>query len=68
MASPAVIISYFLAGLLSIAGMLSIAEMTTAMPKAGGDCFIIIRSMDPALGTYGRKKYPLEYPLLLSSC
>jgi amino acid transporter/mannitol/fructose-specific phosphotransferase system IIA component (Ntr-type) len=31
--------------------MLSIAEMTTAMPKAGGDCFTIIRSMGPAVGT-----------------
>ncbi len=50
-AGPAVIISYFLAGLLSIAGMLSIAEMTTAMPKAGGDCFTVIRSMGPAVGT-----------------
>ena len=50
-AGPAIIISYLLAGLLSIAGMLSIAEMTTAMPKAGGDCFTIIRSMGPAVGT-----------------
>jgi APA family basic amino acid/polyamine antiporter len=50
-AGPAVIICYLLAGLLSIPGMLSIAEMTTAMPKAGGDCFTIIRSMGPAVGT-----------------
>ncbi len=50
-AGPAIIISYLLAGLLSIAGMLSIAEMTTAMPKAGGDCFTVIRSMGPAVGT-----------------
>ncbi|MBD3181962.1 amino acid permease [Candidatus Poribacteria bacterium] len=50
-AGPAVIISYFLAGILSLAGMLSIVEMTTAMPKAGGDCFAIIRSMGPAVGT-----------------
>jgi len=50
-AGPAVIVCYFLAGLLSIPGMLSIAEMTTAMPKAGGDCFTIIRSMGPAVGT-----------------
>jgi len=48
---PAVIICYFLAGLLSIPGMLSLAEMTTAMPKAGGDCFTIIRSMGPSVGT-----------------
>ncbi|MFH1007924.1 MAG: amino acid permease [Candidatus Latescibacterota bacterium] len=50
-AGPAVILSYLLAGLFSLAGMLSIAEMTTAMPKAGGDCFTIIRSMGPAVGT-----------------
>ena len=50
-AGPAVIICYLLAGLLSLPGMLSIAEMTTAMPKAGGDCFTIIRSMGPAVGS-----------------
>ena len=38
-AGPVIIICYFFAGLLSIPGMLSLAEMTTAMPKAGGDCF-----------------------------
>ncbi len=48
---PAVIVCYFLAGLLSLPGMLSIAEMTTAMPKAGGDCFTIIRSLGPGVGT-----------------
>jgi APA family basic amino acid/polyamine antiporter len=50
-AGPAVILCYFLAGLLSLPGMLSLAEMTTAMPKAGGDCFTIIRSMGPSVGT-----------------
>ncbi|MBN2323222.1 MAG: amino acid permease [Spirochaetes bacterium] len=50
-AGTAVIISYMLAGLLSLPGMLSIAEMTTAMPKAGGDCFAVMRSMGPAVGT-----------------
>jgi APA family basic amino acid/polyamine antiporter len=50
-AGPAVIVCYFLAGLLSLPGMLSIAEMTTAMPKAGGDCFTIIRSLGPGAGT-----------------
>ncbi len=48
---PSVIICYFIAGLLSLPGMLSIAEMTTAMPKAGGDCFTIIRSLGPGVGT-----------------
>ncbi|KPK44517.1 MAG: hypothetical protein AMJ65_02820 [Phycisphaerae bacterium SG8_4] len=50
-AGPAVIISYLLAGLLSLPGMLSIAEMTTAMPRAGGDCFTVIRSLGPGAGT-----------------
>jgi amino acid transporter/mannitol/fructose-specific phosphotransferase system IIA component (Ntr-type) len=50
-AGPAVIISYFLAGLLAMTGMLSIAEMATAMPKAGGDYFFITRGFGPAVGT-----------------
>ena len=50
-AGPGVIFSYFFAGLLALPGMLSIVEMTTAMPKAGGDCFSIIRSMGPGIGT-----------------
>jgi len=50
-AGPSVIVSYLLAGLLSLPGMLSIAEMTTAMPKAGGDCFTVVRSLGPAAGT-----------------
>ena len=50
-AGPAVIVSYLLAGLLSVPGMLSIAEMTTAMPRAGGDCFTVVRSLGPAAGT-----------------
>ncbi len=50
-AGTAVILSYLLAGILSLPGMLSIAEMTTAMPRAGGDCFTIMRSMGPAVGT-----------------
>jgi len=50
-AGPAVILCYLLAGLLSLPGMLSLAEMTTAMPKAGGDCFTIIRSMGPSVGS-----------------
>jgi len=50
-AGPAVIVSYLFAGLLSLPGMLSIAEMTTAMPRAGGDCFTVVRSLGPAAGT-----------------
>ncbi len=50
-AGPAVVFSYFLAGLLTIPGMLSQAELVSAMPKAGGDYFYITRSMGPAAGT-----------------
>jgi amino acid transporter len=50
-AGPSVILCYFLAGLLSLPGILSLAEMTTAMPKAGGDCFAVVRSMGPGVGT-----------------
>ena len=47
------VISYFLAGLLAMTGMLSQAELTSAMPKAGGDYFYINRTMGPAVGTIG---------------
>ena len=53
-AGPAVIISYLLAGLLATAGMLSQAELASAMPKTGGTYFYVTRSMGPAVGTvYG---------------
>ena len=50
---PAVFVSYLLAGLLAMTGMLSQAELVSAMPKAGGDYFYITRSMGPAVGTVG---------------
>jgi APA family basic amino acid/polyamine antiporter len=48
---PAVIIAYLAAGLLAGCGMLSIAELSTAMPKAGGDYFFVARGLGPAAGT-----------------
>jgi len=48
---PAVVISYLLAGLLATTGMLSQAELVSAMPKAGGTYFYVTRSMGPAVGT-----------------
>ena len=50
-AGPAVILSYLIAALLAMTGMLSIAELTTAMPKAGGDYFFTTRTMGSAVGT-----------------
>ena len=50
-AGPAVVLSYLLAGLLAGTGLLSIAELATAMPKAGGDYYFITRGMGPAVGT-----------------
>ncbi|NOX96611.1 MAG: amino acid permease [Nitrospirae bacterium] len=50
-AGPAVFVSYLLAGLLALTGMLSQAELVSAMPKAGGTYFHITRSMGPAVGT-----------------
>jgi APA family basic amino acid/polyamine antiporter len=48
---PAVILAYLGAGLLAGCGMLSIAELSTAMPKAGGDYFFVARGLGPAAGT-----------------
>jgi APA family basic amino acid/polyamine antiporter len=52
-AGPAMILSYLLAGLLIIPSMLAKAELTTAMPKAGGTYFFIERSLGPLVGTFG---------------
>jgi amino acid transporter/mannitol/fructose-specific phosphotransferase system IIA component (Ntr-type) len=51
LAGPAVVVSYLLAGLLAATGLLSMAELTTAMPKAGADYFFVSRSMGLATGT-----------------
>lgn len=50
-AGPAVVLSYLLAGLLALSGMLTVAEIVTAMPKAGGDYYFITRTMGPGIGT-----------------
>ena len=53
-AGPAVLVSFFLAGLLALTGLLSQAELASAMPKAGGTYFYVTRSMGPGIGTvYG---------------
>ncbi len=50
-AGPAVVVSYLIAGLLAMTGMLSQAELASAMPKTGGTYFYVMRSMGPAVGT-----------------
>jgi basic amino acid/polyamine antiporter, APA family len=50
-AGPAIILSYILAGIFCIPTILSMAELTTAMPKAGGDYFYIMRGFGPLVGT-----------------
>ncbi len=48
---PAMIISYFIAGMLALIGVLSVIELATAMPKAGGDYYFLTRSLGPLVGT-----------------
>ncbi|UCE17841.1 MAG: amino acid permease [Gemmatimonadota bacterium] len=54
-AGPALLFSYFLASLLALTGMLSQAELASAMPRAGGTYFYVTRSMGPGVGSvYGQ--------------
>lgn len=48
---PSVILAYVLAGIVAMAGILSLVELVTAMPKSGGDYFIIHRSLGSLVGT-----------------
>ncbi len=50
-AGPWVCLSYLLAGLLVLPAMLSKAELSTAMPVAGGTYVYVERSMGPWMGT-----------------
>ncbi|MCM8820522.1 MAG: amino acid permease [Candidatus Omnitrophica bacterium] len=50
-AGPAVILSYLIAGLACIPTVLSMSELTSAMPKAGGDYFYITRGFGSLVGT-----------------
>ncbi len=48
---PAAILAYLIAGILIIPPLLSKAELTTAMPRAGGTYYFMDRSMGPLVGT-----------------
>ncbi|MFP4364173.1 MAG: amino acid permease [Spirochaetia bacterium] len=51
LAGPAVFISYILAGVMGLLGIFSLIELSTAMPKAGGDYFFVNKTFGPMLGT-----------------
>lgn len=48
---PSVFLAYFIAGILALLGALSVIELATAMPRAGGDYYFVSRSMGPMAGT-----------------
>lgn len=48
-----VYLAYFVAGLLILPAMYSMAELSTAMPKAGGTYYFLDRAMGPLMGTIG---------------
>ncbi len=50
-AGPSVILGFAIASILVIPAALSIAELGTAMPQAGGDYIFIERGLGPAAGT-----------------
>jgi APA family basic amino acid/polyamine antiporter len=52
-AGPAVILSYLLASILIMPSVLSQAELTTAMPRAGGTYFFVERSLGSIWGLFG---------------
>lgn len=52
-AGPSTVLAYLLAGLLIIPSMLSMAELSTALPRAGGTYYFLERSLGPAMGTIG---------------
>ena len=48
---PSVFLSYGLAGLVAFIGVLSVIELATAMPRAGGDYYFIGRTFGPLMGS-----------------
>jgi len=52
-AGAAMPLSYLVAALVLVPGLLSLAELATAMPRAGGIYYFLDRSMGPLVGTIG---------------
>ncbi len=48
---PAVVVAYLVSGLMLIPSMLSMAEMASAMPRAGGSYFFVSRSLGGMFGS-----------------
>lgn len=63
---PSVVLAYLAAGLLVLPALLSMAELSTAMPKAGGPYYFLDRSLGPAIGTIGG--IGTWFALILKSC
>ncbi len=52
-AGPSTVLAYLISGFLMIPAMFCMAELATALPRAGGTYFYLDRSMGPAVGTIG---------------
>ncbi|MEM9664459.1 MAG: amino acid permease [Bacteroidota bacterium] len=52
-AGPATVLAYAIAGVLILPAMFSQAELSTAMPRAGGTYYFLDRSLGPLAGTVG---------------
>ncbi len=50
---PSVVLAYLVSSFIIAPAMFSMAELTTAMPRAGGDYYCIDRSLGPLAGTIG---------------
>ena len=50
-AGPSAVLAYLVAGLLALPAMLSVSELSTAMPRAGGLYYFLARALGPAGGT-----------------
>jgi amino acid transporter/mannitol/fructose-specific phosphotransferase system IIA component (Ntr-type) len=52
-AGPAIILAYIISAALLVPAMLSIVELATAMPRAGGAYYFLDRALGPLAGTVG---------------